>query len=90
MMFEPLTVSSNPMRDVWFPLDLSNAASFNAIMAHAAAHLARQQGVPLSFEALQFKFEAVRIVNVWMAHAVLALSDQAFAAVIRLLTYEVC
>ncbi|CAK7226625.1 hypothetical protein SCUCBS95973_006265 [Sporothrix curviconia] len=88
MMFEPLTVSSNPMRDVWFPLDLSNAASFNAIMAHAAAHLARQQGVPLSFEALQFKFEAVRIVNVWMAHAVLALSDQAFAAVIRLLTYE--
>lgn len=88
MMFDPLTVSSNPMRDVWFPLDLSNAASFNAIMAHAAAHLARQQGVPLSYEALQFKLEAVRIVNVWMAHTLLALSDQAFAAVIRLLTYE--
>ncbi|CAK7237835.1 catalase A [Sporothrix eucalyptigena] len=88
MMFEPLTASSNPMRDVWFPLDLSNAASFNAIMAHAAAHLAHQQGVSHSVEALQFKAEAVRIVNVWMAQAVLALSDQAFAAVIRLLSYE--
>ncbi|KAM0553320.1 hypothetical protein ACHAPJ_007333 [Fusarium lateritium] len=76
------------MRDVWCPLDLSNAASFNAIMAHAAAHLARMQGFRQSKEALKFKTEAVRIVKVWMDDPELALSDDVLAAVLRLLTYE--
>ncbi|RTE83572.1 hypothetical protein BHE90_001816 [Fusarium euwallaceae] len=78
----------NPMRDVWCPLDLSNAASFNAIMAHSAAHLARMQGLRQSKEALKFKAEAVRIVQVWMEDPERALSDDVLAAVLRLLTYE--
>lgn len=89
MMFNDLPRSFNPMRDVWLPLDLSNAASFNAIMAHSAAHLARMQGFRASAEALKFKAEAMRIVSVWMKDKDLALSDEVFAAVLRLLTYEV-
>lgn len=77
------------MREIWLPLDLSNAASFNAIMAHSAAHLARMQGQYRSDTALEFKTEAMRIVNLWMADPVLCLSDEVVAAVLRLLTYEV-
>ena len=77
------------MRDVWFPLDLSNAASFNAIRAHAAAHLARLHGIKTSKEAFKYKAEAVRIVRLWMSDPHFALSDEVFAAVIRLLTFEV-
>ncbi|KAH6876537.1 fungal-specific transcription factor domain-containing protein [Thelonectria olida] len=89
MMFEDAYGPGfNPMRDVWFPLDLSNAASFNAIMAHSAAHLARMQGFTQSKEALRFKTEAVRIVQLWMNDPELALGDDVLAAVLRLLTYE--
>ncbi|KAG8413953.1 hypothetical protein J3458_011610 [Metarhizium acridum] len=88
MIFNDLPRSFNPMRDVWLPLDLSNAASFNAIMAHSAAHLARKQGFRASAEALKFKAEAMRIVSVWMKDKHLALSDEVFAAVLRLLTYD--
>jgi hypothetical protein len=90
MMFNELPRNFNPMRDVWVPLDLSNAASFNAIMAHSAAHLARMRGYRSSTEALKFKAEAMRIVSIWMKDEHLALSDDVFAAVLRLLTYEVC
>lgn len=79
----------NPMRDVWFPLDFSNAASFNAIMAHSAAHLARMQGIKSSTEALKYKAEAMRIVTGWLCDPKMALSDEMLAAVIRLLTYAV-
>lgn len=78
----------NPMRDVWFPLDLSNAASFNAVMAQSAAHLSRMQGHPKSAEALKFKAEAIRIISLWMADETLALGDDVVAAVSRILTYE--
>jgi hypothetical protein len=91
MMFEDTPAATfNPMRDVWFPLDLSNAASFNAVMAHAAAHLSRMRGIKTSDEALKYKAEAVRIVRLWMSDPTRALSDDIFAAVIRLLTFEVC
>ncbi|KAJ4246489.1 hypothetical protein NW757_009538 [Fusarium falciforme] len=90
MMFDDVhSQAFNPMRDVWCPLDLSNAASFNAIMAHSAAHLARMQGLRQSKEALKFKAEAVRIVQVWMDDPERALSDDVLAAVLRLLTYEI-
>ncbi|KAL1865749.1 hypothetical protein Plec18167_009291 [Paecilomyces lecythidis] len=90
MMFEELPMPSfNPMRDVWFPLDLSNEASFNAIMAHAAAHLDQMHGLRSSTDALNFKAEAVRIVSIWLNDPARALSDEVFAAVLRLLTFEV-
>ncbi|EFX01755.1 peroxisomal catalase [Grosmannia clavigera kw1407] len=89
MMFEqPPADAFNPMRDVWFPLDLSNAASFNAIMAHSAAHLARLNGIKFSREAFRYKAEALRIVRLWMQDPARTLSDEVFAAVLRLLTYE--
>jgi hypothetical protein len=95
MMFEDLDIPSfNPMKDVWFPLDLSNASSFNAIMAHAAAHLSHlyagtspQKGTN-SADALKYKAEAVRILHEWLSDPQKALSYDAFAAVIRLLTFE--
>lgn len=96
MMFEDLNATDfNPMRDVWFPLDLSNASSFNCIMAHSAAHLAQlYAGCPprratKSSDALKYKAEAVKILRSWMADPKKDLSDDAFAAVIRLLTFEV-
>lgn len=96
MMFENIPASNfNPMRDVWFPLDLSNPASFNAIMAHSAAHLAHYYGgmTPTrgtnSSEALKFKADAVQILNHWLSDPEKALSNDAFAAVVRLLTFEV-
>lgn len=96
MMFENMPASNfNPMRDVWFPLDLSNPASFNAIMAHSAAHLAHYYGgmTPTrgtnSSEALKFKADAIQILNHWLSDPEKALSNDAFAAVVRLLTFEV-
>jgi hypothetical protein len=90
MMFDDLPVQTfNPMKDVWFPLDLSNAASFNVIMAHSAAHMAHLQG-STSTDALQYKEEALRILYTWFNDPTRALSDETFAAVIRLLTFEVC
>lgn len=84
------------MRDVWFPLDLSNPASFNAIMAHSAAHLAHCYGgmTPQSkgtnsAEALKFKADAVEILSQWLNDPEKSLSNDAFAAVVRLLTFEV-
>lgn len=96
MMFEDLEVTEfNPMRDVWFPLDLSNASSFNCIMAHSAAHLAHLYGGTLprrgttSSDALNYKIEAVRILRLWLSDPATELCDDAFAAVVRLLTFEV-
>ncbi|KAI0453622.1 tachykinin family protein [Xylaria acuta] len=88
MMFNMHPSVFNPMRDVWFPLDLSNAASFNAIMAHSAAHLSRMQGFPVSNEAVRFKVEAVGIVQFWARDPDLALSDNTIAAILRLLSFE--
>ncbi|KAJ0156648.1 Heterokaryon incompatibility protein 6, OR allele [Fusarium oxysporum f. sp. albedinis] len=78
----------SPMRDVWLPLDLSNPASFNALMALSAAHLSRMQGFSQSEVALEFKSEAVRIVQLWMQDPERAVSDNVLAAILRLLTFE--
>ncbi|KAK9369429.1 hypothetical protein V1509DRAFT_563093 [Lipomyces kononenkoae] len=89
MMFEELPIKTfNPMKDVWFPLDLSNASSFNTIMAHSAAHLAYLQGAMDSLDALTYKTEAIRILNAWLTDPIRSLSDDAFAAVVRILTFE--
>ncbi|OAQ75877.1 peroxisomal catalase [Purpureocillium lilacinum] len=77
MMFEDLPAATfNPVRDVWFPLDVSNAASFNVVLAHSAAHIARMHGYTTSNEALKFKMEAIRIVASWMDDPQQALSDE--------------
>ncbi|KAK9364981.1 hypothetical protein V1509DRAFT_612987 [Lipomyces kononenkoae] len=89
MMLEEVSIGSfNPMRDISFPLDLSNASSFNTLMAHSAAHLAHSQGATDSPDALTYKAEALRILNIWFNDPLNSLSDDAFAAVVRLLTFE--
>ncbi|KAF5671121.1 hypothetical protein FDENT_11005 [Fusarium denticulatum] len=89
MMFGPSPDGAfSPMRDVWLPLDLSNPASFNALMALSAAHLSRMQSFSQSEVALEFKSEAVRIVQLWMQDPERAVSDDVLAAILRLLTYE--
>ncbi|KAL4804251.1 hypothetical protein BDV18DRAFT_142814 [Aspergillus unguis] len=95
MMFEDLDVTEfNPMKDVWFPLDLSNASSFNCIMAHSAAHLAHlYAGTPAcrgtsSSDALKYKTEAISLLRVWLSDPERELCDDAFSAVVRLLTFE--
>jgi hypothetical protein len=91
MMFEaPSDGAFNPMRDVWLPLDLSNPASFNALMALSAAHLSWMQGFSQSEMALEFKSKAVKIVQLWMQDPERAVSEDILAAILRLLTYEVC
>lgn len=97
MMFDEMpTPAFNPMRDVWFPLDLSNAACFNVIMAHSAAHLAYfYEGTTSSrgtnsYQALKYKSEAIEILNQWLNDPVQSLSNNTFATVVRLLTFEVC
>ncbi|KAF4120843.1 hypothetical protein GMORB2_2847 [Geosmithia morbida] len=90
MIFDRLeTAYFNPIRDVWLPMDLSNAASFNAIMAHSAAHLAHMRGSRNRRTALKYKTEAIRMVAEWMSDPKLCMSDNIIAAVLRLLTYEV-
>ncbi|KAM3549793.1 hypothetical protein ARSEF4850_008664 [Beauveria asiatica] len=85
---DSLKAKFNPLRDVFFPLDLSNAAAFNAVMAQSAAHLARMQGRIRLTEALHFKAEAIRILSEWMADEKMALSDDVLAAISRILAYE--
>lgn len=96
MMFEDLDIPSfNHMKDVWLPLDLSNASSFKAIMARATAHLSYlyagtspQMGTN-STDALKFKAEAVRNLYECLSDPQKARSYDAFEAVVRLLTFEV-
>lgn len=83
------TRSFNPLLDIWLPLDLSNAAAFNAMMANSAAHLSMMQGKRNSSESLHFKDEALRIIGDWLAESSGAPSDEVIAAVLRLMSYEV-
>lgn len=71
------------------PLDLSNPASFNGIMAHAAAHLSQIQYKEGNQDSLEFKTDAIEIVNKWLRDPATALNDEVFAAVLRLFTFEV-
>lgn len=96
MMFEDLdTIGFNPMREVWFPLDLSNASSFNCIMAHSAAHLAHLYAGTCpgrgsdSADALKYKAGAVMVLRIWLDAPEKELHSNAIAAIVRLLTFEV-
>lgn len=80
----------NPIREVWLPMDLSNSASFNAMMAHSAAHLAYLHGEGNSPAAFKYKINAVSIIAEWLGDPAKALSDETLIAVVRLLMFEVC
>ncbi|KAI2710107.1 transcriptional regulator family: Fungal Specific TF [Penicillium roqueforti] len=77
-----------PFTEIWMPLDLSNAASFNGILAHAAADLMRFEGGRSNPELLKYKTEAIETINKWLGDTVNAITDDVFAGVVRLLTFE--
>jgi hypothetical protein len=64
-------------------------------MAHSAAHLSHlYAGTPprrgtTSSDALKYKIEAVRILRLWLSDPEKELCDDAFAGIVRLLTFEV-
>lgn len=79
----------SPFKDIWIPLDLSNAASFNGILAHAAADLNDRREDEDKSETLKFKTEAIGTINLWLSNSTNAIKDEVFAGVVRLLTFEV-
>ncbi|KAJ5974774.1 hypothetical protein N7481_008481 [Penicillium waksmanii] len=84
---KPQTFS--PFKDIWIPLDLSNSASFNGILAHAAADLNGRREDEDKSEILKFKTEAIGTINLWLSTSTNAIKDEVFAGVVRLLTFEV-
>ncbi|GLA63142.1 hypothetical protein AtubIFM55763_005641 [Aspergillus tubingensis] len=78
----------DPVRDVWLPLDLSNSASFCALMAHAAAHVAHRQGQTKSIESEKFRTLAVGIIAKWLADERRSTQDDTITAIARLLMFE--
>ncbi|KAE8370712.1 hypothetical protein BDV27DRAFT_140302 [Aspergillus caelatus] len=71
----------DPIREVWLPLDLSNSASFNATMAHSAAHLAYLHGELASPEALRYKTEAISVITKWLDDPEQALRNETLVSV---------
>ena len=75
------------------PLDLSNVASFNGIMAHAAADLAQTRYKDICSdsrsEALRYKTGTIEAINKWLGDPMTTFKDKVFAAVLRLFTFEV-
>ncbi|RDK39037.1 hypothetical protein M752DRAFT_338396 [Aspergillus phoenicis ATCC 13157] len=78
----------DPVRDVWLPLDLSNSASFCALMAHAAAHVAHRQGQTRSIGSEKFRTLAVGIIAKWLADERRSTQDDTITAIARLLMFE--
>lgn len=69
LSMEQSTPGFNPVRDVWFPLDLSNPASFNLLIAYSASQMARlcTEASPCRMESytdsLTYNLEAIRLLN---------------------------
>lgn len=85
-----LSQNFTPFRDIWIPLDLSNTASFNGILAHAAADLDKIRGGNTLSETLKYKTEAIETINKWLGSSTSGVvKDEVLAGVIRLVTFEV-
>ncbi|KAE8359041.1 hypothetical protein BDV27DRAFT_59371 [Aspergillus caelatus] len=82
-------VTFDPIWEVWLPLNLSNSASLNAIMAHAAAHLAYLHGELDCPVALRYKTEAISTITEWLDNPEQALQIETLTSVVQLLMFEV-
>ncbi|KAK9242245.1 hypothetical protein V1506DRAFT_548196 [Lipomyces tetrasporus] len=89
MMFGILHSSINPMAEVWIPDAFSNEASFQGMLAYAAAHMAhlRRQGGGAEYTI--YKIEAIRCIQKLLNDATAALSDSAVSAILRQISIEV-
>jgi len=61
----------------------------DAVLAHSASHVAHLRGERNSIKAITHKMAAIHLVNDYLSDPVKAVSDEAFSAVLRLLTFEV-
>lgn len=86
---QPTDPSFGPMRDLYVPVDLSHRAATHAVLAHSAAHSAHIRGERSSIKAITHKMAAIHLVNEYLNDPLKAVSDEAFSAVLRLLTFEV-
>jgi len=86
---QPTDPSFGPMRDLYIPVDLSHEAATHAVLAHSAAHSAHIRGKRNSIKAISHKMAAIHLVNEYLSDPIKAVSDEAFSAVLRLLTFEV-
>jgi hypothetical protein len=77
------------MNDVWFNLDLSSPASFHGMLAYAASYSAYIRGVQDCPLVIRHKIQAITMANERLSNPSEALSDESFAAVLRLLALEV-
>ncbi|GAA90932.1 similar to An03g05650 [Aspergillus luchuensis IFO 4308] len=69
-------------------LSQSTGASFCALMAHAAAHVAHRQGQTKSIESEKFRTLAVGIIAKWLADERKSTQDDTITAIARLLMFE--
>ncbi|OGM51167.1 hypothetical protein ABOM_000392 [Aspergillus bombycis] len=76
------------INDVWIPLVFSNVSAFNTLLACSAAHLSSLNEAIQPTEALMFKAQAMRIINLWLGDPVQALEDKTFLAVSKIITFE--
>jgi hypothetical protein len=86
---KPTDPSFNPMRDLYIPVDLSQEADTHAVLAHSASHVADLRGERNSIKAITHKMATIHLVNEYLNDPVKAVSNEAFSAVLRLLTFEV-
>lgn len=76
------------MRDLYLPIDLSQEASVQTILAHSASHMAYLRGERSSAKAVMHKMTAIRLVNEYLNDPIKSISDEAFSTVMRLITFE--
>lgn len=66
---------------MWIPLDLSNLASFNVIIAHAAAYLSKIQKTESDRDTLILISEAIYLIRKWLSDLTTLFEDKLFTAV---------
>lgn len=79
----------NPMQDLYVPVDLTEEAATHAVLAHSACHIAHLRKEKRPIKAIAHKTAAIHLINGYLSDPAKTVSDEAFSAVLRLLTFEV-
>ncbi|KAK9238498.1 hypothetical protein V1525DRAFT_400690 [Lipomyces kononenkoae] len=88
MMFGIPRSSINPMAEIWIPDAFSNDASFQGMLAYAAAHLAHLRRQDSGAEYTIHKIEAISSIQKLLNDTTAALSDSAISAILRQISIE--
>lgn len=77
------------LRSSWFPLVLSDAAAFKAVMLLAADNYSSlNKTTTLGYQILQLKAEAIRCINDAFSDPKRCITDSIIGAVVKMATYE--